>query len=98
MLLTDEEVKLQQPAPLDLWRNSCSVLLLQVGFCLYKQTLSVSDGAHPSTHSCGSLQVYSCTLPLKTISIRINLYCGVWGDQNQCWGQEERSIVTQGLF
>lgn len=29
MLLTDEEVKMKQPAPPDLWRNSCSGLLLQ---------------------------------------------------------------------
>lgn len=93
MLLTDEAVKMQQPAPLDLWRNSCSVLLLQVGFCLYKQTLSVSDGAYPSTHSCGSLQANGCTLPLKTIFIWINLYCGVWGAQNQCCG-----LVVRGCF
>lgn len=98
MLLTNEDVKMQQTAPLDLWRNSCSMFLLQVGVCLYKETLSVSDGTHPSTHGCGSLQVYGCTLALKTISVWIILYCGVWGAQNQCWRQEERSVVTQGLF
>lgn len=92
-LLTEEELKTQQPSPPDCWRNSCSMLLLQAGFCLQAAPFCFGWG-QPSTHSCGSLQVYSCSLPLKLLS---SLTHPLGFEEPHFWGQE-RSIVTQGCF